>query len=126
MPGYAVVIEGSGDSFSAYVPELPGCIATGESVEEVEPRIKEAIRVHVKSLRDHGEPVPAQTQPFASKSPAPTFETESREVRAARSGPGGTVFSSAFAVSPYRYDANTCSLLPHSLNRRISWRRGKS
>ena len=61
MSAYAVIIEGSGDSFSAYVPELPGCIATGESIEEVESRIKEAIRAHVKSLRDHGEPVPEPT-----------------------------------------------------------------
>ena len=61
MSAYAVIIEGSGDSFSAYVPELPGCIATGESIEEVESRIKEAIRVHLKSLRDHGEPVPEPT-----------------------------------------------------------------
>lgn len=61
MPGYAAIIEGRGESFSAYIPELPGCIATGESVEEVASRIKEAVRAHVKSLRDHGEPVPEPT-----------------------------------------------------------------
>lgn len=61
MSAYAVIIEGSGDSFSAYVPELPGCIATGGSIEEAESRIKEAIVDHVQSLREHGEPVPEPT-----------------------------------------------------------------
>jgi predicted RNase H-like HicB family nuclease len=58
MPGYAVIIEGKGNSFSAYVPERPGCVATGRSVDTVEALIGDAIRVHVNSLRDHGEPVP--------------------------------------------------------------------
>ena len=61
MSAYAVIIEGSDDSFSAYVPELPGCIATGKSIPEVESRIREAIVEHVKSLRAHGEPVPVPT-----------------------------------------------------------------
>ena len=61
MSVYAVIIEGSGDSFSAYVPELPGCIATGQSIEQVESRIESAIRAHVNSLREHGEPVPEPT-----------------------------------------------------------------
>jgi predicted RNase H-like HicB family nuclease len=58
MSGYAVIIEGNGKSFSAYVPDLPGCVATGDSVEEVESLIREAIRLHVESLRSHGESVP--------------------------------------------------------------------
>ena len=61
MSAYAVIIEGSGDSFGAYVPELPGCIATGSSIEEAETRIREAIVDHVRSLREHGEPVPEPT-----------------------------------------------------------------
>ena len=61
MPGYAIVIEGSGDCFSAYVPELPGCVATGSSVDRVESRIRDAIRLHVNSLLEHGEPVPEPT-----------------------------------------------------------------
>ena len=61
MSAYAVIIEGSGASFSAYVPELPGCIATGDSIQEVESRITDAICDHVQSLRDHGEPVPEPT-----------------------------------------------------------------
>jgi predicted RNase H-like HicB family nuclease len=55
---YAVIIEGEGASFSAYVPDLPGCVAAGSSVEEVEALIREAVELHIASLREHGEPVP--------------------------------------------------------------------
>jgi predicted RNase H-like HicB family nuclease len=58
MIGYAVVIEGEGDSFSGYAPDLPGCVAAGTSPEEVEQLMGEAIRLHIESLRAHGEPVP--------------------------------------------------------------------
>jgi predicted RNase H-like HicB family nuclease len=58
VAGYAVVIEGSDASFAAYVPELPGCIATGESIDAVEWLIRDAIRLHVASLAFHGRPVP--------------------------------------------------------------------
>jgi predicted RNase H-like HicB family nuclease len=58
MKAYAVIIEGGDESFSAYVPDLPGCVATGRSVDEVETRIREAIQGHIKSLKEHGEPVP--------------------------------------------------------------------
>ena len=58
MTNYLVIIEGSGDSYSAYVPDLPGCVAAGDSVEEVERLIREAIPLHVESLRAHSEPVP--------------------------------------------------------------------
>jgi predicted RNase H-like HicB family nuclease len=58
MSTYAVVIEGGGDSFSAYVPDLPGCVAAGDSVEEVERLIREAIQLHLDNLRSHGERVP--------------------------------------------------------------------
>jgi predicted RNase H-like HicB family nuclease len=58
MSAYAVIIEGEPGSFSAYVPDLPGCVATGRSLDEVEDRIREAIRLHIASLRAHGDPVP--------------------------------------------------------------------
>lgn len=58
MSAYAVVIEETGGAFSAYVPDLPGCVATGRSVEEVEARIREAITLHIESLQRHGEKVP--------------------------------------------------------------------
>lgn len=55
---YAVVIEKAEANFSAYVPDLPGCVATGASVEEVEAEIREAIVFHVDGLREDGLAVP--------------------------------------------------------------------
>ena len=55
---YAVVIEKAEGNFSAYVPDLPGCVATGATVEEVESEIREAIAFHVEGLREDGLPVP--------------------------------------------------------------------
>ncbi|MDJ0941025.1 MAG: type II toxin-antitoxin system HicB family antitoxin [Woeseiaceae bacterium] len=55
---YAIVIETAGDNFSAYVPDLPGCVATGETLEDTEERIREAIQVHLDGLRADSLPVP--------------------------------------------------------------------
>ena len=57
MP-YAIVIEAAGDNFSAYVPDLPGCVATGSTVEETEQQIREAIEFHLESLRADDLPIP--------------------------------------------------------------------
>jgi predicted RNase H-like HicB family nuclease len=57
---YLVVIEQAEDgSFSAYVPDLPGCVTCGDSIEESKILIREAIQLHVESLRQHNEPVPS-------------------------------------------------------------------
>ena len=59
---FAIVIEKAKDgSFSAYVPDLPGCVSCGDSPEEVKRDIQEAIRLHIESLRSHQEPVPPPT-----------------------------------------------------------------
>ena len=58
---YAVVIEKATENYSAYVPDLPGCVATGPTVESVEAHIREAIRFHIESLEEDGLPVPAPT-----------------------------------------------------------------
>jgi predicted RNase H-like HicB family nuclease len=58
---YAVVIERAGANYSAYVPDLPGCVATGETVEAVEAEITAAIRFHVQGLRADGIEVPKPT-----------------------------------------------------------------
>jgi predicted RNase H-like HicB family nuclease len=58
---YAVVIEKADGSFSAYVPDLPGCVATGEDVAGVEANIREAIRFHIDGLKEDGVDVPAPT-----------------------------------------------------------------
>jgi predicted RNase H-like HicB family nuclease len=55
---YAVVIEKAGENYSAYVPDLPGCIATGATPSEVEDEIRLAIRFHIDGLREDGLPVP--------------------------------------------------------------------
>ena len=55
---YAIVIEKAMENYSAYVPDLPGCIATGETVEEVEAQIKEAIEFHIDGLKADGLVVP--------------------------------------------------------------------
>lgn len=56
---YAIVIENVGKNHSAYVPDLPGCVATGASITEVEQAIREAILFHIEGLRQEGEPVPS-------------------------------------------------------------------
>lgn len=56
---YAVVIERAEGNFSAYVPDLPGCVATGATAAETEAEIREAISFHVEGLREDGLPVPA-------------------------------------------------------------------
>lgn len=58
MKQYAVVLEKSADGYGAWAPDLPGCVAAGDSVEETLDLIREAIALHVESLREHGEPVP--------------------------------------------------------------------
>ena len=58
---YAIVIEKAGGNFSAYVPDLPGCVATGESVQAVETEIRDAIRFHTEGLKEDGLPVPKST-----------------------------------------------------------------
>lgn len=55
---YAVVIENAGSNFSAYVPDLPGCIATGQSMEEAENEIRSAIQFHLEGMKQNGLPIP--------------------------------------------------------------------
>lgn len=55
---YAVVIGNAGGNFSAYVPDLPGCIATGVTLADAENAIREAISLHFDGLREDGAPIP--------------------------------------------------------------------
>ena len=55
---YAVVIENAGANYSAYVPDLPGCVATGSTVPETEASIREAIELHLSGMREDGTPIP--------------------------------------------------------------------
>jgi predicted RNase H-like HicB family nuclease len=58
MRRYAIVVEDAGSSLAAYVPDLPGCIATGETEEEVGRLIREAIKLHLEGLEEDGPPIP--------------------------------------------------------------------
>ena len=58
---YAIVIEKAEGNYSAYVPDLPGCVATGATVAAVEDEIRDAIRFHIDGLKDDGLPVPKPT-----------------------------------------------------------------
>jgi predicted RNase H-like HicB family nuclease len=51
---YAVVIERADNNHSAYVPDLPGCVASGQTVKDVEREIREAIRFHIEGLKEDG------------------------------------------------------------------------
>ena len=55
---YAVVIERAESNYSAYVLDLPGCVATGRSMAEVERRIRSAIEMHLEGIREDGQPIP--------------------------------------------------------------------
>ena len=55
---YAVVIEKANGNYSAYVPDLPGCVATGETIEETETSIREAIEFHLDGMREDGMVIP--------------------------------------------------------------------
>lgn len=55
---YAIVIERAQGNYSAYVPDLPGCIATGASIEEIETEIRAAIEFHLDGMREDGLPIP--------------------------------------------------------------------
>ena len=69
---YLVVVEKGKSSYGAYVPDLPGCVATGETRREVLKLIREAIELHIEALRESGQPVPE-----------PTSKSEVVKVRAA-------------------------------------------
>ncbi len=55
---YAVIYEKTGTGYSAHVPDLPGCIAAGESLDETARLIREAVQMHLQGMREDGEPIP--------------------------------------------------------------------
>ncbi len=55
---FAVVVEKAARNYSAYVPDLPGCVATGDTIEEVEKEIRKAIELHIAGMREDGLPIP--------------------------------------------------------------------
>ena len=59
MKRYAAVFEKATNNWAAYVPDLPGCITTGATLEETRRNIREAIELHLEAMKEVGEPVPA-------------------------------------------------------------------
>lgn len=55
---YTVIIEKAEDNYGAYVPDLPGCISTGKTIEETKRNIQEAIELHLEGMREDGDPIP--------------------------------------------------------------------
>lgn len=55
---YAMIIESGERNYSAYLPQLPGCVATGNTIEEVTERMREAIELHLAGMREDGRPIP--------------------------------------------------------------------
>jgi predicted RNase H-like HicB family nuclease len=58
---YAMIIETGKRNYSAYLPDLPGCVATGKTLDEVRERMREAIELHLAGLREDGLPIPQPT-----------------------------------------------------------------
>jgi len=58
---YIAIFEWAGSNYSAYVPDLPGCISTGKTLEETENNIKEAIELYIDTLREDSQPIPEPT-----------------------------------------------------------------
>jgi predicted RNase H-like HicB family nuclease len=64
-----VMIEKAGENYSAYVPDLPGCVATGDTLEEVEAEIRAAVRFHIDGLREEALDVPEPTASLNTSRP---------------------------------------------------------
>ncbi len=58
---YAIVIEKAAHNFSGYVPDLPGCVSTGRTIEEVKANLQEAVEFHLQGMREDGEDIPEPT-----------------------------------------------------------------
>jgi predicted RNase H-like HicB family nuclease len=58
---YAVIYEKTGTGYSAYVPDLPGCIAAGSSLQQVTELMRDAIEMHLEGMREDGDPIPEPT-----------------------------------------------------------------
>ena len=56
---FAVVIEQAESNYSAYVPDLPGCVATGATIKDAENEIRAAIKIHIEGMKEDGQPIPS-------------------------------------------------------------------
>lgn len=58
MKEYVVIYEWTGKNYSAYAPDLPGCVAAGDTLKETERLMKEAIKLYIEALKEAGQPIP--------------------------------------------------------------------
>lgn len=58
MTEYTIIIEDAGSNFAAYAPDVPGCVAAADTIEETRKLMEEALILHLEMLRDMGEPIP--------------------------------------------------------------------
>ena len=65
MKRYAIVIERAASNYGGYVPDLPGCVATGSTVEETERMLRQAIEMHLEGMREDGIPGRSRPAKFA-------------------------------------------------------------
>ena len=94
---YTVIIEKAGDNYSAYVPDLPGCVAAADTPEEVLELMQEAIEFHLEGLRRDGDPVPPP------QSAAGGYRKTVERVAQVRIG-ARTCFPNARAAGPTRHN----------------------
>lgn len=93
---YAIVIEKAENNYGAYVPDLPGCAATGKTIEATEKEIREALEFHLRGLREDGIPIPEPSSRVDSwKSP---LEVLFKSVRPAHQRQGTSYFSPGLVV----------------------------
>ncbi len=58
---YAIVIEKAESNYAAYIPDLPGCVAAGDTIEETKQLLREAVEIHIKGMKEDGLPIPEPT-----------------------------------------------------------------
>ena len=86
---YAVVIEWGPNNCSAYVPDLPGCVSTGKTVEETTRNIQEAITGHLAVMREYGDPIPEPRTQVAMVTVRPPDMADAEERRRGQAGSTG-------------------------------------
>ena len=106
MTRYAIVVEKGADSYGAYVPDLPGCVTTGRTVEEIKANIREAIELHLEGLAEDGAPVPEPTSSHDASARTASQSTNSfatsrlqRPMYASYLGPLAQTFAGTIALS---------------------------
>lgn len=124
MHGFLVVIEKANGNYSAYCPDLPGCIATGDTPEEAEAKMREAVQLHLEGLIEDGELIPPAEEVFeriARRSPVDLGGSVAEMLREEREGRGRS--TGAAARDPSR-SAREESRGPARPSGRSSRRRG--